>query len=110
MPIDAHVERDGSNLREVRSTPLFDVTGRKTGVVRHVYLDDATDRPDWVGVRTDTFATRLHLVPLEHAEKRYPGIQVPYGRETIRQAPCANRDGRLTASELEALRGYWAGR
>ena len=107
MTIEARVDADGSNLREVRGTPIFDVTGRKVGVVRDVYLDDATRRAEWLAVRTDVFATRLHLVPLAGAEKHYPGVQVPYRREEIVHSPYANRDGHLYADDLAALAAYY---
>ena len=107
MPIEAHVERDGSNLHEVRGTPIFDANGQKIGVIRDVYLNDGTERAEWIGIRTDPFGMRLRVVPLCDAEKKYPGIQVPYERREILQAPSPTRDGRLTPEHIEQLQRHY---
>ena len=107
MPIEAHVERDGGNLHEVRGTPIFDVTGRRIGVIRDVYLNDTTERAEWVGIRTNPFGMRMRLVPLQDAEKMYPGIQVPYDRGAILHAPSPTRDGHLTPQLIDHLQQHY---
>ena len=107
MPIEAHVDRDGGNMHEVRGTPIFDVSGKKIGVIRDVYLNDSTARAEWVGIRTDPFGMRLRVVPLHDAEKKYPGIQVPYDRQEILHGPPPTRDGHLTPQQLEQLQSYY---
>ena len=107
MPIEAHIDRDGGNLHEVRGTPIFDVAGQRIGVIRDVYLNDATQRAEWVGIRTDPFGMRLRLVPLHDAEKHAPGIQVPYDRQAILHAPAPSRDGHLSPEQIDLLQRHY---
>jgi uncharacterized protein (TIGR02271 family) len=89
--------------------PVFDTTGQKVGEVKHVFLDDTTNRPEWLCVRTGLFGTRETFVPLHDAELVQDHVEVPYDKERIKDAPSVDIDagGNLSANqERELYRHY----
>ena len=54
-------------IQSVLDNPVYDTEGRKIGDASHVFLDDATGRPEWVSVKTGLFGTRESFAPIREA-------------------------------------------
>ncbi|MFG2141562.1 PRC-barrel domain-containing protein [Streptomyces sp. NPDC048650] len=72
--------------RSLIGRKAFDRNGTKIGTIDEVYLDDATGEPEWAAVRTGLFS-RDAFVPLEPSELADEGLQIPYDRKLIKDAP-----------------------
>jgi sporulation protein YlmC with PRC-barrel domain len=75
--------------------------GQKLGNVDGVYYDNATDRPEWVAVRSGLFGTRVTLVPLRRADDTGHELHVPFDRIQLKNAP-HHDPGRELSSSAEA--------
>jgi hypothetical protein len=76
---------------------VYDRTGNRIGKVTRV-ANDTIGQQVWLGVRTGWFA-RESLVPLQGAQVTGDSVQLPYDKETIREAP----DVRLDTPEVDSL-------
>lgn len=89
--------------QELSGRSLYDKDGQKVGSVQQVYLDDASGEPEWVTVRTGMFGTKETFVPLGGAQISPDRLQVPYGKEDIKEAPRIEAGGHLDPAEEENL-------
>jgi uncharacterized protein (TIGR02271 family) len=89
--------------------PVYDTDGDKIGVARHVYLDDNTDRPEWVAVKTGFFGGRESFVPVHDARLSGDHLDVPYSKEKVKAAPNVDVDsgGHLSEDEEHRLYEYY---
>ena len=86
------------------------VTGNREtdlGTVDAVYLDTATDRPEWVAVMTGLFGSRVSVMPLNEAEYRDGVLHLPYTREQARNAPHQDLDHELSPDDERRLFGHF---
>ncbi len=82
--------------------------GSKIGKVGQVYLDDQTGEPEWVTVRTGMFGGAESFVPLAQATVRGSELQVPYGKDMVKDAPrMDDAEGNLTQDQEAELYGYY---
>ena len=83
--------------------------GAKIGAAGQVYLDDETGQPEWVTVTTGMFGTAESFVPLAQASVEGNRIQVPYGKDEVKDAPRVDQDadGHLTPDEEAELYRYY---
>ncbi|GAA3445429.1 DUF2382 domain-containing protein [Planomonospora venezuelensis] len=88
---------------------LYAADGDKVGEVKHVFLDDATGRPEWLCVKTGLFGINETFVPIRDANLVQDHIEVPYDKETIKDAPHVDVDarGHLSAEEEQELYRYY---
>ena len=91
-------------IREVLGQNVMSTDGEKIGKAGQVFLDDQTNRPEWVTVNTGLFGTKESFVPLADAQIARNGITVPYTKNQIKNAPTFDTDGgHLDQSEEAAL-------
>ena len=70
--------------------------GDKIGAIEEIYLDAATDQPEWALVNTGLFAT-----------ERDGTLVVPFEKATVKDAPSMDANGQLTKKEeAELYRHY----
>lgn len=83
--------------------------GQKLGKVRHVFYDNATGRPEWVTVKTGLLGSGETFVPVRDAVMAEGHLQVPYGKDKIKDAPHVNVDagGHLSAKEEHRLFDFY---
>jgi uncharacterized protein (TIGR02271 family) len=86
-----------------------DSEGSKVGKIGQVYLDEHTGRPLWVTVATGMFGTRQSLAPLYGAQVSGSEVTLAVSKEQIKDAPNVDDDGRIDASEQDALYQHYAG-
>ncbi|RAY16509.1 photosystem reaction center subunit H [Actinomadura craniellae] len=96
-------------IPKVLDHTVYDTNGDKIGDIRHVFLDDATGRPEWLCVRTGLFGTRETFVPTRSAELVSDHVEVGYDKDRIRHAPHVDVDarGHLSAAEERELYQYY---
>lgn len=96
-------------IPSVLDHPVVDGTGSRIGEVKHVFLDDATGRPEWVSVRTGFFGSRESFVPVRDASLVEDHLEVPYTKDKIKDSPQVDIEGggHLSASEEHRLYDYY---
>jgi uncharacterized protein (TIGR02271 family) len=94
-------------LGAVTDGNVIDADGDKIGRVGQIYLDDQTDEPNWVTVRTGLFGTSESFVPLSGASASGSDIVVTYDKDTVKDAPRVDADGHLTPAEEQTLYAYY---
>ncbi|AMM34557.1 photosystem reaction center subunit H [Sinomonas atrocyanea] len=77
--------------------------GEKIGGIGDFYLDDETDVPTWVTVKTGLFGTKESFVPLEGARIAEENLVVPYTKDHVKDAPRVDADERLEPGEEDRL-------
>jgi PRC-barrel domain protein len=76
--------------------------GERLGAVEQIFLDEATDVPEWVLVRLDDEDTTA-FVPLAGASVEERSIRVEQDREKVAAAPRLDAGETLTVSECRRL-------
>ena len=82
---------------------MVDQNGHAVGVITDLYVDDATGRPEWAGVKSGLFSHREMFVPLAQATPHGMRVQVPYDHGHIHDAPTIDPDGHLSVEEEARL-------
>src|SRR3954454_434479 len=77
--------------------------GEKIGSIGQIYLDDSTNEPQWVTVKTGLFGPSESLVPLDGATVSGGDVAVKYDKATIKDAPRVDADGSISSEEEDAL-------
>ncbi|GGK97225.1 photosystem reaction center subunit H [Planomonospora parontospora subsp. parontospora] len=96
-------------INTVIDQTVYDTNGDKIGDVKHVYLDDATGRPEWLCVKTGLFGTKETFVPTRAADVVSDHIEVSYDKDRVKHAPNVDVDagGHLSAEEERELYRYY---
>jgi uncharacterized protein (TIGR02271 family) len=98
------------DIHEARELPGLTVKspdGDKIGNVEQVYLDDATERPEWLLVNTGLFGTRSTFVPLQGADRDNGSVVVRHSKDQVKDAPSIEPDGHLSPAEEQELYRYY---
>lgn len=99
---------DQNNINDVIDKDVYGSDGNKIGTVGQVYLDDVTGKPEWVTVKTGMFGTKESFVPVAQSQFADDGLRVPYGKDTVKDAPRVDAEqGHLSQDEeAELYRHY----
>lgn len=79
----------------------------KIGTVGQVYLEDSSQKPTWVTIRTGLFGSGESFAPLEDASFEGGVLRVGYEKAFVKDAPRVEDDGALTADEEQTLYTYY---
>ena len=93
-------------LQEIRDWQGCDLHGEgeeKIGEITDIYLDRATDEPEWLAVTTGMFGSGVSFVPVAGAVRDGDHIDVPYAKDVVKDAPNADADGELSPEEERRL-------
>lgn len=82
--------------------PVEEQHGGRVGSCTALYLDDATDLPEWMLVKSEGDAGPRFL-PLLGAHQEGGAVHVPFSAELIETAPRVGSQGHLSESEEEEL-------
>jgi uncharacterized protein (TIGR02271 family) len=91
------------SVLEWRGQELLDNDGQKIGTIEEIYLDTETDQPEWALVKTGLFGGKGTFVPLQEANPSGDGVQVPFEKAHVKDAPNIDPDGQLSQSEEQTL-------
>jgi uncharacterized protein (TIGR02271 family) len=82
---------------------MVDPAGDKLGTIDAIYLDDETGQPEWATVTRGLFSAKAAFVPLAQAQDIGDGVQVPYDKQQVTDAPSMEADGSLSQDEEAQL-------
>lgn len=91
-----------TDLSGWRGHDVVDPSGDKIGEIEDIYLDEQTDQPEWLAVRTGLFGRRISFVPLAEAQPAGDAVTVPYTKDQVKDAPHADPDEGLLSEREEA--------
>lgn len=95
-------------IPQVLDHPLYDEGGSKVGDVKHVFLDDETGRPEWLGIQIGLLGNKETFVPTSGAEWVSDHVEAGYEKDFIKQAPHVDVEaGHISADEEERLYRYY---
>lgn len=95
-------------LEDVIGRTVFSRDGEKLGKVGTVYVDDASEEPQFLSVHTGLFGTRETLVPATEAMVGDDGVTVPFALEAVKDAPTVSTEqGRLDPEEERRLFDFY---
>jgi uncharacterized protein (TIGR02271 family) len=96
-----------NDLSGVRDGKVVTTSGDKIGSIGQIYLDDETGNPSFVTANTGLFGTSQSFVPLQGASVRDGDIVVDYDKDTVKNAPRIDDDGKLSPEEEDRLYEYY---
>jgi uncharacterized protein (TIGR02271 family) len=96
-----------SDLTGLSNGNVVTTSGDKIGSIGQIYLDDQTGDPSFVTANTGLFGTSQSFVPLQGASVRDGNIVVNYDKDTVKNAPRIDDDGKLSPEEEDRLYEYY---
>jgi uncharacterized protein (TIGR02271 family) len=87
------------SLEQLEGRPVTGADGQKIGTVADVYFDKDTRQPEWALVTTGMFGTKHSFVPITSASTTSEGLQVPFTKDQVKDAPRLDDDGELSQDE-----------
>ena len=99
---------DRNMLDQLQNASVYATDGDKIGSVGQVYLDDVTNEPTFVTVKTGHFGANETFIPLQQAQTTADGITVPYEKAFVKDAPNVDADGSLTPQEEQRIYEYYS--
>lgn len=97
------------DLVRFQGAPVYDATGDRIGSVEEIFYDDASGRPEWVGIGTGFLRTKRVLVPLEGASVRDDGLYVAHESDHVKGSPDVDSDEISDEVERELYAYYRVG-
>ena len=97
----ATIQKD--RILQYRGQDLRDRDGDKIGSIEEIYLDTQTGEPEWALVHTGLFGSKQTFVPLRDASEGDEGLQVPFEKAQVKDAPKMDPDGQLSQREESDL-------
>jgi uncharacterized protein (TIGR02271 family) len=97
------------DVRKFIGRTAVDNEGSKVGKIGQVYLDEQTGMPLWITVATGMFGARQSFAPLHGAQAGGDEVRLAVSKGQIKDAPNVDDDGRIGASEQDALYRHYAG-
>jgi hypothetical protein len=98
---------DPATLDRWRALAIVDRDGTTVGTISEFYLDRETGHPTWALVNTGLFGATQTFVPLVHATEISDGLQVPYEKRHIKDAPRVDAHDELTPAEEATLLAHY---
>jgi uncharacterized protein (TIGR02271 family) len=88
---------------------VIDSNGDKIGSVDNVWVDDATNALEFVGVHTGWLFGKTHVIPMENAQidGSNQAVQVPYDQDLIKDAPSFDGDAELSPDDENTIYSYY---
>jgi uncharacterized protein (TIGR02271 family) len=92
----------------LRGATVRDRDGEKIGTVDDLYFDEATDKAEWMTVKTGLFGMKTTFVPVEGAQPEGEDeLRVPYEKDRVKGAPSIDPDHELTQGEEQELYSFY---
>ena len=85
-----------------------DSEGNKVGKIGQVYLDERSGLPLWVTVATGMLGTSQSFAPIDGSGFDGDQVRLAVSKDLVKDAPSIDEDGRIGASEQEALYRHYA--
>lgn len=75
------------NPDAVKGVEVIGAGGVKLGKVDNLYVDNETNQPEWVAVKSGLFGTHVSLVPFSKAQFDGTVLSVPFDKQQLKSAP-----------------------
>jgi uncharacterized protein (TIGR02271 family) len=98
-----------NNINDLIGATVYGSDDDKIGTVGQVYVDNETQRPQWVTVKTGLFGTAESFAPLDDASFTGDAVRLPYDKSFVKDAPRIADDGTLSQEEENSLYAYYGG-
>ena len=96
-----------ADLQYLNGVEVYGIDGEKVGSAGQVYLDDRTDEPEWISVRTGELGTTESFVPLDEATLTDDRLEIPFDKDRVRGAPRIRAGGDLNPADQDELYAYY---
>ena len=96
-----------NELDRIYDADVYGPDGTKIGSAGQIYLDDDSGQPEWVAVRTGLFGAKESFVPLAEATLSGDRLDVPFGKDKVKDAPNIDTDGELSPAQEDELYRYY---
>ncbi len=100
--------QDFTSVENLQNTTVYGTDGSKIGSIGQVYLDDQSHQPTFVTVKTGLFGMKETFVPVSKATSTRDGLQVPFDKAFVKDAPNVDVDGSLSPAEEQRLYEYYS--
>jgi uncharacterized protein (TIGR02271 family) len=92
-----------SDPNALTGAPVHGSDGTKLGKVEAVYLDNDSEQPEWVSVKSGLFGAHVSIVPLSRGSWDGNALTVPFDKDAIQAAPHHDPDVALSSQDEEDL-------
>ncbi|MBA2475833.1 MAG: PRC and DUF2382 domain-containing protein [Actinobacteria bacterium] len=96
-------------LDQMRGSAVYSSDGDKIGSIEEIFYDEQTNRPEWIGIGTGFFSTKRVLVPVEGASFEDDRVNVPYGKDQVKDSPDVDSDEISQSLEADLYAYYGLG-
>src|SRR5947209_4353501 len=88
---------------------VMDSAGNKIGAVDGVWVDDASNQLEFVGVKTGWLMGKTHIIPVAQAQVDGGSqtVTVPYGESQIKDAPSFGTNDELSPDDENQIYDYY---
>lgn len=86
---------------------VIDSAGNKIGTVDGVWVDDATNAVEFVGVKTGWLAGKTNVIPTADAQLGAGSVTVPYSEDQIKDAPGFSTGDELSPAQEDEIYSYY---
>jgi len=86
---------------------VYTQDGDKLGAVDNVWVDDATDQTEFIGVKTGWLFGKTHIIPTADAQISGNTVTIPYGKDQIEGAPSFDADAEISPDEEQQVYRYY---
>jgi len=86
---------------------VLDSAGNKIGSVDNVWVDDATNALEFIGVKTGWLLGKTHVIPVENANISDGTITVPFAEDQIKDAPSFGGDDEISPDAEDEIYSYY---
>jgi uncharacterized protein (TIGR02271 family) len=97
-----------TSVETLQNATVYGTNGDKIGSVGQVYLDDQSNQPTFVTVKTGLFGTKETFIPIAQATTSGDGLQVPFDKAFVKDAPTVEADGSLSPAEERRIYEYYS--
>lgn len=99
----------GTDANQLFGYNVTSSDGNNVGTVDAVWVDDASDRPEFIAVKTGWLFGKNHLMPIEQAQTDSANqtIQVPYSQDQIKNGPSFGTDETLSPGDEQSIYDYY---
>ncbi len=86
---------------------VTDSNGNKIGKVDGVWVDDATNTLEFIGVKIGMLMGKTHIIPVDQGQTSGGTISVPYDESKIKDAPSFGADDELSPDDEDGIYSYY---
>jgi uncharacterized protein (TIGR02271 family) len=95
------------DVKSWRGRHAVDRDGDRIGEIVDIYLDEETDQPEWLAIKTGLVGSRVSFAPIAEATSTGDDVRVPYEKAQVKDAPNAEPDGALSQDEEARLYAHY---